>query len=352
MSVDDNLEYRHLKYVIAVAETGSMSAAAARLHVAQSAISEQICAIEDILEIRIFVRNRDGCTLTTEGEALLPFAYAAVEDRKHIIQTLQAIHAGSLTPLRLGFSSFVEKKLLETVTQTYRNLLPGCEILPESGDTDELALRIHDDGLDAAIVTLPIDGDGLQIKILEREQLLVCLRSDDPLAGDVAIPSAALDGKLSIFDYQRYHPAAYARIVEMLEELGIAPRPSTPTMNSEHIQWMVTEGMGYALVRAGRPLLQGLVRRPIADAYWTVDSALISKTGKQHPALPLLIRELTKRLPVELEILPRKSLATAEHRKTAKHGTEDQMALFSAGEAPDQGGERESHRSNRYRYRK
>ena len=57
MSVDDHLEYRHLKYIIAVAETGSMSAAAARLHVAQSAISEQICAIEEILEARIFERS-------------------------------------------------------------------------------------------------------------------------------------------------------------------------------------------------------------------------------------------------------------------------------------------------------
>ena len=142
MSVDDHLEYRHLKYVIAVAETGSMSAAAARLHVAQSAISEQICAIEEIFEIRIFERSSGGCTLTAEGRALLTFALAAFEDREHIIQTVRAIHAGSLMPLRLGFSPFVEKNLLETVTETYRNLLPGCEILPESGETDELTQRL------------------------------------------------------------------------------------------------------------------------------------------------------------------------------------------------------------------
>jgi DNA-binding transcriptional LysR family regulator len=352
MSVDDHLEYRHLKYVIAVAETGSMSAAAARLHVAQSAISEQICAIEGIFEIRIFVRSRDGCTLTAEGRVLLPFAYAAVDDRKHIIQTLQAIRAGSLTPLRLGFSPFVEKSLLEGVTQAYRNLLPGCEILPESGETDELALRVRGDGLDAAIVTLPIDSEGLRIKVLERERLVVCLRSDDPLAGDVAISPAALDDKLSIFDYQRYHPAAYARIVEMLQELGITPRPSTPTMNSEHIQWMVKEGIGYSLVRAGRPLIEGLVSRPIAGAYWTIDSALIAKAGKQHPALPLLVRELTKRFPAELEILPKKLPTTTQFRETAKDGTEDQLALFVTKKASDREREPEGHRSKLYRHRK
>ncbi len=335
MSVYDHLEYRHLKYVIAVAETGSMSAAAARLYVAQSAISEQISAIEEIFEIRIFVRHRGGCTLTVEGEALLNFAYAAIEDRNHIIQTLQAIRVGSLAPLRLGFSPFVEKKLLETVTQTYRNLLAGCEILPESGETDELSSRIRSDDLDAAIVTLPIDGEGLHVKVLERERLVVCLRSDDPLASDVAISLAALNGKLSIFAYQRHHPAAYTKIVEMLKELGITPRPSTPTMNGEHVQWMVKEGMCYALVRAGRPLTDGLVSRPIAGAYLTIDSALITKTERQHPALPLLVHELAKQFPAELKILPKKQPATARFREAAKHSAEDQMALFATDNQPD-----------------
>ena len=334
MSVYDHLEYRHLKYVIAVAETGSINGAAARLFVSQSAISEQIRAIEDILEIQIFVSKSGGCKLTAEGKGLLSFAYLALDDRRHVIQTLQAIRAESLKPLRLGFSPFIEKELLQTVKETYRNLLPGCEIQLENAGTNELVLQVHSDSLDAAM-TLPVDRDGLQVKLLERERLVVCLRSDDPLAGNVAIVPSALNGKLSIFDYQRYHPAAYARIVEMLRELGITPRPSAPTMNSEHIQWMVKEGMGYALVRANRPLAEGLVSRPIAGISWTIDSALIAKTGEQHPTLLLLVHELAKRSPAEPEMPPKKQPATARIRVSAKHGAEDQMALFSTGKLPE-----------------
>jgi Transcriptional regulator len=352
MSVDDHLEYRHLKYVIAVAETGSMSAAAARLHVSQSAISEQINALEDVLEIRIFVRRPEGCTLTAEGSLLLKFALSAQEDRKQIIRVMQAIRAGSLAPLRLGFSTFVEKRLLERVTQTYHSLLPGCKILPESGEIDELASRVCSDSLDAALVTLPINSGGLRIKLLEQEQLVVCLRSDDPLATNAAISPAALDGRLGIFCYQRHHPAAYDRIVQQLKELGITPRPSTPTMNREHIQWMVKEGMGYALVRADRPLLEGLVSRPIAGASWTVDSALILAAGKQHPALSLLIQELTKGLSTEWEDLFKKTSATARLREPTVHSTEEQMPLFSSGNPSNREHERESYRSNLYRHRK
>ncbi len=352
MSVDDHLEYRHLKYIIAVAETGSMSAAAARLHVAQSAISEQICAIEEILEARIFERSSGGCTLTAEGRVLLTFAYAAVEDRKHIIQTVQAIHVGRLMPLRLGFTSFVHHALLKSVAELYKELLPESDFIPESGDTDELTNRIRQDSLDAALVTLPIMDDGLKIIVLERERLVVLMRADDPVAESEAVPPGALDGKISVFTYQRNHPTAYARLVEMFEELGVRLRPAKPTLNIDHIQWMVREGVCYSLIRASRPLINGLVTRRIAGVDWTIDSALISKTGKQHPALPLLIRELTKRFPAELEILPKKLPMAARFRETAKHDTDDQMALFAADNAPDQGHEREGHRSNLYRHRK
>jgi DNA-binding transcriptional LysR family regulator len=352
MSVDDHLEYRHLKYIIAVAETGSMNGAAARLYVSQSAISEQINALEDVLEIQIFVRHHEGCSLTAEGLVLYNFAVSMVEDRKHIIRTVQAIHAGGLTPLRLGFSAFVEKDLLERVTQTYRDLLAGCEIQLESGETDELILRLGDGSLDADIVTLPISGNDLRVKVLERERLVVCLRGDDPLASVAVIPPVALNGKLNIFDYQRYHPAAYDRIVKMLGEVGITPHPSTPTMNGEHIQWMVKEGMGYALVRADRPLLEGLVSRSIAGASWTIDSALVVKTGKLHPALPLFIKELTKRFSLETERPAKKLPASVRLREPAAHSGESQMSLFSSHDPPAHKHEPDGYRFHRYPYRK
>ena len=91
--------------------------------------------------------------------------------------------------------------------------------------------------------------------------------------------------------------------------------------------------MGYALVRANRPLAEGLVSRPIAGISWTIDSALIAKMGDQHPTLPLLVHELAKRSPAEPEMPPKKQ-PTARIRASAKRGAEDQMALFSTGKLP------------------
>ncbi len=93
-----------------------------------------------------------------------------------------------------------------------------------------------------------------------------------------------------------HHPAAYERIVQMFEQVGITPRPCNPTMNVEHIQWIVREGNCYSLMRAGRPLISGLVTRPIAGVDWhRRHCSSVETRTKNKPALFLLIEELLKR---------------------------------------------------------
>lgn len=148
MSVE-HLEFRLLKYIVAIADVGSFTAAAAKLHLAQSSLSTQVGQLEDVLGILIFDREH-GNTPTPEGKVLIRYAREGLKTRERIVRTVQAIHAGKLMPLRLGFTPFVQKALLNAVTGMYRELLPESEFIPESGDTDELTNRIRQDSLDAA----------------------------------------------------------------------------------------------------------------------------------------------------------------------------------------------------------
>jgi DNA-binding transcriptional LysR family regulator len=317
MNVHEYLEFRHLKYIIAIAETGTFTAAAARLHVSQSAISAQIAALEDQFGFQIFDRENANA-LTTEGRILLRYGLESLRTREHIVQTLKAIHAGTLVPLRLGFTPFVEKTLLRSVTNLYRELLLDCEIVAETGDTDEIASRVRQDDLHAAIVTLPIRSDDLEVTVLEREPLVVLMRSDDPLTVHAEIPLSTLNQTICIFTYQRHHPAAYDQLVAMFHEVGITPLSCKPTMNIEHVQWMVNEGGCYSLLRASQPLHSGLVTRPIAGVDWTIDSAFISRAGRQHPALSLFTQELRKHFRVASQIPEKKSVASVGVRDGVK----------------------------------
>lgn len=333
MSDSEHLDFRLLKYIVAIAEEGTFTAAAARLHLSQSALSTQIRTLEDNLGIKIFDRER-GTTLTAEGKVLLRYGKEGLRTRDHIVQTIQAIHAGRMTPLRLAFTPFVLNPLLRAVSELYRELIPDSDIIPESEDTEEAIARVRDGECDAALVTLPIRSEGLDTHILEQERLVVCMRNDDPLATYQAVPSTALSNKICVFTYQKHHPVAYERILQMFAEIGVTPRPCKPTMNIDHIQWMVKEGGCYSLIRAGRPLAFGLTTRPIEGVEWTIDTAIVCTTNHRNPALSLLIGELLKRHDIQSSINNKKpvtSIRTSGNTKRAKDQQEkDQLALFGS----------------------
>jgi len=314
MSVYDHLEFRHLKYIIAIAEEGTFTAAAARLHIVQSALSRQIRELEDILGIQIF--EPGSSTLTSTGESLLGFTRQLLDMRVELVDALRAIHHACMQPFRLGFTPFVDKHVLATVSQAYHDLFPKGSISPENGDTNDLLEGLKNGTLDAALVTLPLSSDGYKVQPVMHEPLVVCLRRDDPLASYEEIPPELLNGKLAIFSDPRHHPLAHALLLEMLKEQGIQPRVSNPTFNAEHVQWMVREGLCVALIRQGETLHEDLTTRPIRGVSWTIDSAIVYRPEHEQIGLPLLLRDLERRFSVVDMKVPKKPPRSAEHSST------------------------------------
>lgn len=326
------LDFRLLKYIVAVAEAGTFTAAAARLNLSQSALSTQIRLLEEYLGVKLFDRER-GTTLTAEGKVLLRYGREGLRTRCHIVETIQAIHAGRMKPLKLAFTPFVLNSLLKAVSDLYKDLIPDSEIIPESYDTQEVVASLRNGECDAAIVTLPINSEALDVTVLERHRLVLCMRVDDPLAAEPEVPIAALDEKLCIFTYQKHHPMAYERLMQMLRELGVKPRPCRPTMNIDHLQWMVKEGGCYSLIRAGRPLAHGLTTRPITEADWTIDTAIACRKEHGNPALALLVEELEKRYNIRPNFADKKPIVSvgvqAVTRSRKGDRSEVQIPLFS-----------------------
>lgn len=136
MGLYDHLEFRHLKYIVAIAEEGTFTAAAARLHIVQSALSRQIRELEDVLSVQIF--EPGAATLTSAGESLLRFAPQLLAMREELVNARQAIHQASMHSFRIGFTPFVDKHVLTTVNHAYRELFSEGSISPENGDTNDL----------------------------------------------------------------------------------------------------------------------------------------------------------------------------------------------------------------------
>jgi DNA-binding transcriptional LysR family regulator len=319
MSIFDRLEFKHLNSVVAIAEEGTFTAAAARIHLAQSALSRQIRELEDALKIRIFERDHGGSTLTPAGESLVRFARELLQTRIDVVKAVQAIHQTAMRPFRLGFTPFIEHEVIATVCDVYRDLFPKGSIQPENGDTDDVIDRLRRAELDAALVTLPLIPDGYCVQPVMHEPLVVCIRKDDLLAQLDELPAESLNGRLAIFSDPRHHPWAHTRLLEMLEGQGIKPKISNPTFNTEHVQWMVREHLCIALIRQSEPLHKELTTKPIRGVNWTIDSAIAYRQEHNQQALPLLLRNLEKRFSIAEPAPQKKPPRSVKEKQEQQH---------------------------------
>jgi DNA-binding transcriptional LysR family regulator len=243
-----DMELRHLTYFLAVAREGQFVRAAARLRVAQSALSQQIRALERELGSDLLVRDRRGIRLTPAGEVLQRHAtriLAAVEDATTELQLLTGVLAGRL---RLGAGAPASPtRLLEAITR-FRTAHPGVEVSLTDASTDDLLALLVAAELDAAVVsrdpdTLPAD---LDRRLITREAFVAVVPTTHPLATRRRLKLADLhDTPLVTFK-----PGSGIRetVDAALANAGITSPPiAAATMDPVMLIDLVAHGLGVGL---------------------------------------------------------------------------------------------------------
>lgn len=152
------MELRHLRYFLAVAETGNFTRAAKQSFVAQSALSDQIARLEGDVGARLFHRTSRRVVLTPVGEALRPLATRIVAEVEHAESEMAAMTGLRSGRLRLGIiqSSAGPVDLIDLVS-AFRGRHPDVELRVRSGASHDMASAVAHGELDLAIVALPPD---------------------------------------------------------------------------------------------------------------------------------------------------------------------------------------------------
>src|SRR5882672_10006694 len=99
-----NVELRHLRYFVAVAEELHFGRAAERLHISQPPLSQQIQALEAELGVQLFERSRHKVALTEAGKQFLARAYIVLDEVQQAITVAQRADRGEVGILRIGFT--------------------------------------------------------------------------------------------------------------------------------------------------------------------------------------------------------------------------------------------------------
>src|SRR5208283_3755641 len=182
MSVS-SIEYRHLRYFVAVAEELSFTRAATVLHVAQSAVSAQIRLLEDSVGVMLLERNSRRVGLTGAGRAFLRGAKRIISDLDELTKQARRIGRAETGHLAIGFIGAQSHEWMPEVLKRFRRKYPDVEVtLTEMVPAVQLeALSTH--RLDVGVIGA-IDGkapSGLRIECIAEEEPMVGVPSDHPL---------------------------------------------------------------------------------------------------------------------------------------------------------------------------
>ena len=242
------LEIRHLVALVAVDEHGSISRAADHLGYTQSAVSQQIGALERLVGSPVFERpgGPRPLRLTEVGEVLLGHARAALGHLRAAESEVRGVVAGEEGRVRVGTVQSVGTKVLPEVFRRFHQLRPGVDVeLEESHDPAILLSRVIEGELDLTFAEEPLPvGRWSTRHVLDDPFVLMApTASAEAARRSITIEEIAA---LPLIGYR--NPSCLSLTIGIFDQMSETPRFVFQSDDNGTIQGMVGAGVGYALV--------------------------------------------------------------------------------------------------------
>ncbi|HEV2883768.1 MAG TPA: LysR family transcriptional regulator [Pyrinomonadaceae bacterium] len=241
------MELRQLRAFVAIAELGTFTAGAHRVHVTQAAISMQIRQLENELGARLFVRAPRRVMLTEAGEQLLQRARQILRDHDAAIDEIAELAGAERGRLRVGTASaMVTTDVLPKLLKEVRKRHSGAEITVASGTSEALVQQILAGELDIAFVSLPVEARGINTERLSQDQLVAIASPRHRFAKQRTISAYTLAGEKLILGERGGNTRRL--IDQFFAQAGVTLQVSMELSRQAAIRRMVEEDMGVGIV--------------------------------------------------------------------------------------------------------
>lgn len=243
------LDTRLMRYLLAIADAGSLTHAAEALGVAQPALSQAIKRLEEELGVRLFERSRRGAALTQAGHAIIDDVRASLALAASATQRARAIGLGKAGRLHIGFVTHAVYEVLPSAMRLLRSDFPGVEIvLSEMGNADQV-LALEQGEIDIAMLHIPMPmQDRVRMKLVRRERLIAVLPAGHPLGADGRVGLAEVAALGLVWFPERQLPHIHGGIVGALRRAGLEARFVQEANRSLTVLSCVAAGLGASLL--------------------------------------------------------------------------------------------------------
>jgi DNA-binding transcriptional LysR family regulator len=288
------VEGRHLRYFVAVAEELNYGRAAARLHVAQPGLSQQIKALEAELGVRLFDRTKRRVSLTQAGSLLLAEAYGVLSRFDHCLETMRRARAETRrAEVRLAMWSEFSRTWGPPLVAEIRRRNPELSLAVEALPSAATVRAVEVGELELGVVRSIPDRSPLARRLLATEPLGACLPTDHPCADGKIVRPERLSGEPLMWMPRSSNPELYDRALSALAVAGLRAPFVESTGTTTATFALVADGYGWCLC----------CEAEVADAATTLPLVWLPLSGVELIAETWAVWSADQASPVAAEVL-------------------------------------------------
>jgi DNA-binding transcriptional LysR family regulator len=278
-----SIDFRRLRYFLAVAEELHFGRAAARLGIAQPPLSQQIQRLERELDTQLFVRTRRTVSLTDAGRALMEETRSILINVQGAISRVARAGRGETGVISVGFAASVMFQELPRIIRRFRTQYPDVRLdLRELPTALQLTgLRVGD--LDVGFVREPAPDPTLHLETVLREPLLIAVGKDHRLAARSRIRLQDLSQEDFVLFPEDVAPGLHRQVLALCQNAGFVPRVVQVSRELHTTVSLVAAGVGVTIIPGSVTKMgsTGVRYQPIRsvrvgtriDMAWRVDNA-------------------------------------------------------------------------------
>lgn len=282
ITYSNQLELRHIKYFLAVAECLHFRNAADKLFISQPGLSRQIKQMEDDLGILLFERNNRKVNLTKAGEYLKKEFTHNLKHLEDIIGHAKLLHDGVEGNLKLGYVGSAMQKIIPNLLLRTKNERPNIRFNLSEMDNQKQIESLLSNEIDLGFVRLERVPKGLNIRPLLIEPFSLVLPEDHRLSSSSFESIKQLKNESFILFDESYSPAYFERVMNIFDDAGFSPVISHNTIHAASIYRLVENGFGISIVpKSLKPVhdssikfidLDSIPQKTTLSAVWNPDN--------------------------------------------------------------------------------
>jgi LysR family transcriptional regulator, regulator for metE and metH len=302
-----DLEIRHLRLVVAIAETGSVTRAGERLFLTQSALSHQLRDIESRLNTPLFHRVGKRMVATTAGEELLRSARQVLEIVVRTEDGIKRAAGGAGGVLRLSTECYTCYHWLPAILKQYRAAHPDVDVRVDAAATPDPVKFLLEGRLDLAVMSTHVSDRRLAENTLFEDDMLVIMAPHHRLAARAYITPADFADETLLIYPPKEESTVFQRV---LAPAGVTPAALQQVQLTEAIIELVKAGMGIAV-------LAGWAVDPYVRS-GTLAARPLTRRGYRRRWSAVMLRDMASVPYVKafVDLLARHSPVSADRRRT------------------------------------